>query len=365
MKLSPSVAEAYSKDNLPAAQAQRLARFIAFGPVVFQVSRLMLRFGILQILRENPEGLTTEEVASQCGIPVYAARVLMEASISIGTLKVEESTSRYRLSKTGWFLLTDQAANVDMDFNHYVNYQGMYRLEESLLEGRPAGLESFGNWETIYPGLSSLPDDARRSWFAFDHFYSDQSFDQALETVFSFRPGKILDVGGNTGKWARKCVEYDPGVTVTIADLPEQIALMKQETAGKPGAERISGYPVNVLEPDSEFPKGEHFDIIWMSQFLDCFSEEQILLILSKAAAIMDGGTRLCIMETFWDRQKFETAAMCLTLTSLYFSALANGCSRMYQATDMERLVRQSGLEIEEIRDNMGLGHSIMTIKKA
>ena len=70
-------------------------------------------------------------------------------------------------------------------------------------------------------------------------------------------------------------------------------------------------------------------------------------------------------METFWDRQKFETAAMCLTLTSLYFSALANGCSRMYQATDMERLVRQSGLEIEEIRDNMGLGHSIMTIKKA
>ena len=36
----------YDKEPLTAVEAQRLAQEIAFGPVVFQVSRLMLKFGI-------------------------------------------------------------------------------------------------------------------------------------------------------------------------------------------------------------------------------------------------------------------------------------------------------------------------------
>ena len=40
----------YTKEQCTAAEAQRLAQEIAFGPVVFQVSRLMLKFGIFQLL---------------------------------------------------------------------------------------------------------------------------------------------------------------------------------------------------------------------------------------------------------------------------------------------------------------------------
>ena len=58
MNLSPALKEAYTKEQLSAPDAQRLAEFIAWGPVVFQVSRLMIKFGILNLLRDNPEGLT-------------------------------------------------------------------------------------------------------------------------------------------------------------------------------------------------------------------------------------------------------------------------------------------------------------------
>ena len=79
----------------------------------------------------------------------------------------------------------------------------------------------------------------------------------------------------------------------------------------------------------------------------------------------MDENSRLYIMETFSrDRQKFETAAYCLTLTSIYFTALANGNSKMYHSSDMGRCVNNAGLEIEEIVDGLGLGHSIMICKK-
>ena len=42
--------EMYAKERFTALQAQRLAQEIAFGPIVFQVSRLMVKFGIFQML---------------------------------------------------------------------------------------------------------------------------------------------------------------------------------------------------------------------------------------------------------------------------------------------------------------------------
>ena len=87
--------------------------------------------------------------------------------------------------------------------------------------------------------------------------------------------------------------------------------------------------------------------------------------ILRRAAKIMDGESRLYIMETLWDRQKYETATMCLTLTSLYFTALANGNSKMYHSEDMKAYVKEAGMEVEKIIDNLGQGHSIMICKLA
>ena len=58
MNLFPALKEKYTKEQYSARDAQRLAEFIAFGPIVFQVSRLMIKFGILQLLRDNDNGLT-------------------------------------------------------------------------------------------------------------------------------------------------------------------------------------------------------------------------------------------------------------------------------------------------------------------
>ena len=181
MNLFPNIEKAYTKDRLPAREAQRLAQFIAFGPIVFQASRLMLKLGILEALRDNP--LTLEEVAGKAGISIYAAKVLLEASLSIGTVIVDTETDKFSITKTGWFLLTDPSTRVNMDFNQDVNYEGFFHLEEALKEGRPAGLDHFGPWPTIYEGLSSLPAQVQKSWFGFDHFYSDHSFLQALQIL--------------------------------------------------------------------------------------------------------------------------------------------------------------------------------------
>ena len=361
MKMFPALEKKYTKEQLKVLQAQRLAHEIAFAPVTFQVSRLMVKFGIFQMLSDAKNGLTMDEVVEKTKMSRYAVKVLLESSLTIGTVLFENE--RFVVSKAGWLLLTDPLVSVNMRFNHDVNYLGMYNMEEALLNGKPEGLKVFGDWKTVYEGLSSLPEDAQRSWFEFDHFYSDNSFDEALEIVFSYNTTKLLDVGGNTGRWALRCVDYNKDVNVTIMDLPQQLELMKKHIAGKNGEERISGHGINLLDKDAPFPKG--FDAIWMSQFLDCFSEEEVTGIVKRAAESMDENSKLFVMETLWDRQDNDIAAYCLTQISLYFTVMANGNSKMYNSEDMIRCIEAGGLRVEKIHDGLKSGHSILVCKKA
>ena len=330
MNLSTDLIKRYTTERLSAREAQRLAEFIAWGPVVFQVSRLMLKFGILDLIRDSDDGLTREEIVAQTGLSDYAVKCLLEASLSIGLVLVDVANDKFTISKT-----------------------------------KPEGLKHFGDWPTVYEGLSSLPPQVQKSWFGFDHFYSDSSFPEALKIIFDEHHVKSLyDVGGNTGKWALQCVSYQKDAEVTILDLPQQIAMMQDNIQGKDGADRISGYGINLLDERVAFPhrKGG-LDAIWMSQFLDCFSMEQITSILRRAKQVMTAQTRIYIMETLWDRQRFEPAAFCLTMTSLYFTAIANGNSKMYNTEDMEQCINNAGLEIEQIHDHLGQGHSILVCK--
>jgi putative O-methyltransferase len=362
MNLFQSESDRYTQEQLSAREAQRLAEYIAWGPVIFQVSRLMVKWGILDALRDSLEGLTLDELVKQTQLSEYALKVLLEASLSAGTVLVNKDTDRYTISKTGWFLLNDPATRVNIDFNHDVNYRGMFFLDEALKEGKPAGLKTLGDWPTIYEGLSKLDKQVQDSWFGFDHFYSDHSFDKALEIVFGKHPKHLMDVGGNTGRFALRCVEYDSEVNVTIVDLPGQIGMMKKNIEGKEGAERINGYPKNILDEHNDLPQGS-WDAIWMSQFLDCFSEEEIYSILVRAARVMKNDSTLYIMETFWDRQKYEPASLCLTMTSVYFTVMANGNSKMYHSDDMIKQIDRAGLRVVDIHDGIGQGHTILEVK--
>ena len=76
----------------------------------------------------------------------------------------------------------------------------------------------------------------------------------------------------------------------------------------------------------------------------------------------MTANTHLLIMETFWDRQRFEPASLCLTMTSVYFTVMANGNSKMYHSDDMIRLIADAGLRVAEVHDGLGQGHTILDV---
>jgi SAM-dependent methyltransferase len=321
----------------------RNAHRIAFAPLTFQAARVARDRGLLGALeRSSEQGLDPAEAAAAAGISLYSARVLLEACYSLDLVLLNDG--RYRLSHSGFLLLHDETVRVNMDFTQDVCYQGAFDLEASLAEARPAGLKTFGAWPTIYEGLTLLPEKALSSWLAFDHFYSSGAFPAALPVVFASPTRRLLDVGGNTGKWSLLCAGHDPSVQVTLLDHPAQLVLAQAAAAAAGLAGRLAFLPMDLLDHARPFPAG--FDAVWMSQFLDCFGEADIAQLLRRGREALAPGGRLYILETYWDRQATPAARDALIGTSLYFSCMANGTSRMYHSDDLRALVAAQGMTV-------------------
>ncbi|MCW3093614.1 MAG: methyltransferase [Ferruginibacter sp.] len=351
----------FTKDKKTAFEAKEAAQWIAFGPVIFQAARVLRNSGILSVIEESgSEGILLAEIVEKVKLPLYGVRVLLESGLSTGLVLVNDH--KYTLAKTGHFILNDPLTKTNMDFVHDVCYKGLFALDKSIENGRAEGLKEFGEWHTIYEGLSQLPPHVQKSWFAFDHFFSDDAFMKVLPKVYNNGVKKLLDIGGNTGKWAIASTKYSPEIEITIMDLPGQLNVAKSKVE-KLGLEtRISFLPVNILDQNEKFPKG--FDAIWMSQFLDCFSEDEIVSILKRCYDALDDNGTVIILEPFWDLQRFEIAAFCLQQTSLYFTALANGTSQMYSAETFLSCIETAGFEVVEQVDNIGLSQSLLKCRK-
>ncbi|HEV3008731.1 MAG TPA: methyltransferase [Burkholderiales bacterium] len=342
-------------------EARFEAQKIAFGPLLFQAARLLRDLGILRALREARSGLGLDELTAKIDASRYGVLVLLEAGLAAGL--VRSDGKRYFLTTTGACMLSDELTGVNMDVVQHCCFQAAYYLEDSIREQKPVGLQKiFGNWDTIYPALSKLPAAARDSWFKWDHYYSDAAFPEALPLVFERRPARLLDVGGNTGKWAIQCAGYSDKVAVTILDHPGQISAAQRNIEERGLQQRITCRGIDLLDHSQPFPDG--FDAIWMSQFLVCFSEEDVVKLLQRAAAAMTPESRLYILDTFWDRQEHAASAYSLRAISLYFTFLANGVSRMYKASDITAMLEAAGLEVESTSAILGVCSSLLVCRK-
>jgi ubiquinone/menaquinone biosynthesis C-methylase UbiE len=342
-------------------EARFEAQKIAFGPLIFQAARLLRDLGILGALRSASAGLRLEELVERVDASRYGVLVLLEAGLGAGLVRADGD--RYVLTTTGAVILRDDLTRINMDFVHHGCFQAMYYLEDSIRRGEPAGLQKiFGDFKTIYPALSTLPAPVRESWFRWDHYYSDAAFAQALPIVLERSPRTLLDVGGNTGKWAIQCARRSAEISVTILDLPGQVAVAARSIEQLGLQSRITTQAIDLLDHTQPFPAG--FNAIWMSQFLVCFSEADVLKLLERAAAAMGPDSALYILDTFWDRQEHAAAAFSLQASSLYFTCLANGTSRMYKYSDIVAMIEAAGLKVEKLIDDLGICSALVVCRR-
>ncbi len=347
------------KKTMSAIEAMHEAQKIAFAPIFFQAVVAMKKLGILKVMAQHRKGITLAELSEKTGVSRYGVGVLLEAAESANIVEYKNENT-VALTMTGTVLNSDLLTDVNINFVNDVCYDGAKYLTDCIKTGKPEGLKTLGNWPTVYEGLSQLPDQIKKSWFEFDHYYSDNAFPDALKIVFAENPKLIFDIGGNTGKWALACCKYNANVRIKILDLAGQLNVSKKNAAENNFLDRIDFHQINLLDESQKIPQGA--DAIWMSQFLDCFSEDEIVAILKNVKQASSAHTHIYIMETFIDNQRFEAANYALTGTSLYFTIIANGNSKMYKLNVMKSLIEKAGLKLEE--EFPLIGNSFHTILK-
>lgn len=328
----------------PRIKALADAQKIAFAPLTFQAVNTMLKFGILEFIDENPS--TVDEIMEHCKTSKYTTETLLEVACACGV--AIKTGKKYSASLVGATFLQNEMTKVNFNFVNDVCYLGASELANSFENVEPVGLRKFvGDYETIYNALHLLPETMKKSWFKFDHFYSDRCFEEVLKIICANSPTQIFDIGGNTGKFERACLEFDKNCQVNMIDLPENIEEAKKRLKN----DRLKFFGINVLK--EELPKLS--GAVFMSQFLDCFSEEQVISILKNVKKSMAEGTKVFILEPFTDKQLFDGATYSLVHISLYFTCMANGNSKMYSEKRMIEMAEKAGLKIYKKYENIGV----------
>ena len=351
----------FNNPELSAYDAIYEAQKIAFAPLIFQAARAMRDLGILsQLEQAGKNGATAAQLAEATGLSQYGVETLLESGLSAGIVSTDDGNENYLLSKVGYYLLHDRMTRINMDYNHHVCYQGMYYLDEAISQQKPVGLKVFGEqWQTLYQALPHLPETVQKSWYAFDHFYSDSAYPQVLPILFpdTEKTVRLMDIGTNVARFTILAAAYHPHLQLTMVDLPDQLQNAIARVAEAGYSERVTPLATDLLNPENPLPGGH--DIYWLSQFLSCFGHQEIVSILQRIAQVMDKEARVYILETCWDRQQHEAARYSLINTSLYFTAMASGNSKMYESRELMACIEEAGLDCVQVTDGLGLSHSL------
>ena len=332
------------------------AQKLAFAPLAFQALATMFDLGIMELLDKTPS--SEKDIIDTLKLDEYTVRTLLQVSELNNIIK--ENDGYYSLTKMGSLFLYDEMTIANFNFVKDVCYLGASELKNSFVEKKPAGLHKFvGKYPTIYPALTLLPEQMRKSWYGFDHFYSRNCFDEVFK-IITEKYDSIVDIGGNTGIFEGLCLKYNKDINITMLDLKENIKKIENNNHLK----NCKFHPINVLDKKPKYPKIENC-AVFMSQFLDCFSKESIEKILTDIKNNMDKNSSIYILEPYTDKQIFKGAEYSLCHASLYFTCMANGVSKFYTFAEMEKLIEKSGLQITGCYDDIGThNYTLLECKK-
>lgn len=340
------------------------AQRIAFAPFIFKATVAALDTGLLPGIVHGKTPRTVREWAEELSLTEYAVDVMVDILVAARIL-TRDDEGRLLSTRVGDLLVLDEMTRVNFFFSDRMNYAGLDKTLDSLLEGRPVGLSAFHpDWQTIYPHLPDLPASAQKAWFTFDHFHSDRAYRAAIEQLdcmADFR--KLVDIGGNTGRFTKLFLSTHPAAQAYFVDLPAQIEGLKSRSELDDVRNRITTVAIDWLT-NTPLIGTEDADLYWMSQFLDCFSIDEAQSILERTARAMAPDAKLAVLEPVVDEQRHDAATLSLAATSLYFTVMANGNSRFFHGDELRRLFSSSGFRIVSETPDLGISHTLFILEK-
>jgi len=153
--------------------------------------------------------------------------------------------------------------------------------------------------------------------------------------------GEILDIGTGSGAIAGGFLESFHSLSATLVDIQEVLNYTRELMDKKGFGKRVSYIPINILEPWSVAKEG--FDLVILSNIIHAYSEEELPLILDRAANCLKFGGFLVIHDFFPEHGSAKAALLDLNM----FINTYNG--RIFSGTWVREQLAMSKLYTTEL----------------
>ncbi|XP_069035058.1 probable bifunctional dTTP/UTP pyrophosphatase/methyltransferase protein isoform X2 [Lepisosteus oculatus] len=326
----------------------------------FKASKVLFAASKLKVfdLLSHPEGLRAAEVAEKIPASVVGTERLLDAAVSLGLLeksrqgdsvvfKNTEEASRYLVSTSEYSL-----HGYIMHCNDHV-WPLFGHLEHAIREGTSQNERAFG----------------KKSDRLFEDTYYDTKektlrFMNAMHSIAKVTAGDVAtafdlshfktacDLGGCTGAMAYEFAKLNPGLSVTVFDLPAVIEMSNHF------------HPHNQDTNQVQFAAGDFFkddlpkaDLYILARILHDLPEEKIHILLSKLSKMCTPGCGLLVAEIFLDE---ERKVPCRAL--LQALGMCEGSQR--SAPDYSQLLKTYGFTEVHVKHTGNFLDAILCVKQ-
>jgi precorrin-6B methylase 2 len=277
-----------------------------------------LDLGVFSALAEGPA--EAARVARRLGADPRRLAILMNALAALGLL--EKRGGAYRNSAVAAAHLVDgRLSKASILLHHLDCWPDWTRLADRIRSRGRRGSARTGYQENFIRGME------------------DNSRERAAQVArkMPLRPGeRVLDLGGGPGTYAVEWVRKYPSARVTVFDRPETLRVTRKILAEK-GA---SGH-VALREGDfTKDPLGGPYDLIWISQILHAYGEEECVQVLGKARKALAPGGRVAVQEFLLG--KGGTSPPGPAFFSVHMVAVTDG-GKAYSAAEVAAMLRAAG----------------------
>jgi demethylspheroidene O-methyltransferase len=297
------------------------------GFVYSQVLSAFVTLRLPDFLHAAPRALG--EIAAHSKLSPDRAARLLEAAAAL-KLARRRGDGRWALGDLGAALVGNGGVT-GMIEHHALLYDDLRDPVGLLASNGETSLSRFWSYAARNPAEADEAADYSRLMEASQGFVADE----VLDALPLSRHHRLMDVGGGTGAFVAAVARRVPSIGLMLADLPDVVALARDNLAAQGLAARIRLHGVDVFR--EALPQGA--DIVTLNRVLHDHDEANALAILRAIRKALPPGGTLVVAEPMAGTPGAERAGH--AYFGFYLLAMRQGQARRFD--EIARLATVAG----------------------
>jgi|UniRef100_A0A7C3YZI4 predicted O-methyltransferase YrrM len=305
----------------------------------FRPAKIIMVATDLEMFDHLEEFRTVSEVAAAVKADSRAVGILLNALAALGVVVKEDERFRNGELSSRYLVRGKEEYRGAIVRHMHHTWWGWSELEDTVKRGH-ADMARSERW---LDRVSEPEAEWVREFIWGMHAIARDLAPRVAALVDLAGVKRLLDLGGGPATYAIAFAQANPRLRATVFDLPQPIAIAKENIRRHGLNDRIDTLPGNFLEDSI----GSGYDFIWISQILHSHTEEQCRLIIDKAVKAVNPGGQVVIQDFFLNDDRITPLEA--AMFSVHMLAVTPG-GRAYTHREVAAMMAAEGLGAVEYK---------------